>query len=54
MSSHKSWQLADVHVSAGKVAKTSLLTSCDYVGGKVVLVGEQRCEATFRLTNCDK
>jgi hypothetical protein len=54
MSAQSSWQLADVHVSAGKGANTSLLTSCDYLGGKVVFVGETPCEAPFGPQNFDK
>ena len=54
MSKQSSWQLADVHVSAGKGAKTSVLTSSDFSGGKVVFVGETPCEAPFGPTNFDK
>ena len=50
----QNWQLADVHVSANKGAKTSLLSSVDYQGGKVVFIGEHSCEAPFGPTNFDK
>jgi len=50
----QNWQLADVHISAGKGANTSLLTSKDFPGGKVAWVGEHSCEAPFGPTNFDK
>jgi len=49
----QNWQLADVHISAGKGANTSLLTSKDFPGGKVAWVGEHSCEAPFGPTNFD-
>ena len=50
MSTCQSYELADVHVSAAKGAKSSLL-SCKT--GPVVFIGTKACEAPFGATNFD-
>ena len=51
MSITQSYELADVHVSAAKGAKSALLT-CKT--GPVVFIGTKACEAPFGATNFDR
>ena len=48
--STQTYELADVHVSAAKGAKSALLT-CK--SGPVVFIGKKACEAPFGATNFD-